>query len=449
MELRNNLTRSISPEDQQRQPWVEQASLFISSAQVVLWAGLGWVFDLGITPEMPFYQKKNLGLINRVSFLSLLMAFPGTFLLILLGFAHPFSLLVSGMLAGCSILALNGAKRVEWSKILFAFTPALLIVVFTLLELNTAASEDPFLYILSRQGLCFGLLLPVLIYGFEERRKVLGVYGMCVLIFLVFEVTSMRLRAFQGEALSGVNHGLFSLLSVLQYAVLAVCIYFMQSYTMQHELEAEQHAEKLHRLAIRDGMTGIFNHTFMEQYISDAINRSKRSRNPLALLMIDVDFFKRINDTFGHNAGDDVLKELIHVLSNSTRSTDYLGRWGGDELVLLLTDTNLLGAAKLAEKLRQLVAEHKFPHCKHLTISLGASQYRDHDTSVSLVERADASMYRSKRGGRNRVEVERAAISDQQPAGSYPQSVISFQPSAIIQTTELSEEIEENAENFI
>ena len=434
MELRNSLACYIPTEDQPHQTWVEQASLFISSAQVVLQAGLGWVFDLGITPAMPFYQKKNLGLINRVSFLGLLMAFPGTFLLILLGFAHPFSLLALGMLAGCTILALNGAKCVEWSKLLFSFSPAVLIMVFTMLELDPATSADPLMYILSRQGLCFGLLLPILIYGFEARRKLVGVLGVCMLIFLGFEVVGMRLGAFHGESFSGVNHGLFSLLSIMQYAVLAACIYFMQSYTMQHELEAEQHTEKLHRLAIRDGMTGIFNHTFMEQYITDAINRSKRSRNPLALLMLDVDFFKRINDTFGHNAGDEVLKELIHVLSSSTRSTDYLGRWGGDELILLLTDTNLPGAANLAEKLRRLVAEHHFPYCKHLTISVGASLYREGDTSVSLVERADASMYRAKRGGRNQLEVERAAMSNQQPE--------------FRQTSELEAEIPENAEIF-
>ncbi len=434
MELRNSLPRYVSTEDQAHHLWVEKASLFISSAQVELRAGLSWVFDLGVTSEMPFYQKKNLALINRITFLSLLMAFPGTFLLILMGFAHPFSLLVSGMLLGCSIIVLNGVKLVEYSKILFTFIPASLISVFTLHELNTAASADPLMYILTRQGLCFWLLLPILIFGFEQRRKVIEVFGVCVLIFMVFEVASMRLGAFQGEALFGVSHGLFSLLSVLQYTVLAVCIYFMQSYTIQHDLEVQQQTEKLHRLAIRDGMTGIFNHTFMQQYITDAINRSKRSRNPLALLMIDADFFKHINDTFGHNAGDDVLKELIRVMNGSTRSTDYLGRWGGDELVLLLTDTNLPGAANLAEKLRRLVDEHHFPHCEHLTISLGASEYRDGDSSMSLVERADASMYRAKRGGRNRVALERIAIS-------LPQSIVS-------QTEGFTAEVAENAERY-
>ncbi len=411
MELRNSLTRTIPTEELSHQPFVEQAAIFVSSTQLALWAGLGWIFNLGVTPDMPLYQKKNLALINRASFVCLLMAFPGTFILILMGFGHPFSLLVSGMLTGCSILALNGARQVEWSKILFAFAPASLILVFTLLELNAGVPANPLMFILSRQGLCFGLLLPILIFGFEDRYKVVGVFASCVLLFLFFEVASMRMGAYQGEVLYGVSHGLFSVLSVLQYVGLAACIYAMQSYTLQQERETQQNSQKLHRLAIRDGMTGIFNHTYMEQFIADAINRSKRSHNPLALLMIDVDYFKRINDNFGHNAGDEVLKELVHVLGKSTRSTDYLGRWGGDELVLLLTDTNLPGATNLAEKLRRLVVEHPFPYCKQLTISMGASLYQDGDTFTSLVERADAAMYRAKREGRNRVEGEKRKLA--------------------------------------
>jgi diguanylate cyclase (GGDEF)-like protein len=410
MESRNSLTSYIPTEDLPQQAWVEQIKRSLSSAQVVLRASIGWVFEQGITPAMPFYQKKNLALINRVSFISLLMALPGTFLLILMGFGHPFSLLVSGVLAACLILALNGAKRVEWSKTLFAYAPAILILIFTLLELKSGSLDNPLRYILSFQGMCFGLLIPILIFGFDARRKVVGVLGVCLLIYMIFMVASIR-PAFQEVNITGMSHGLFSVLSMLQYTALAACVLYMQSYTMQHELQAQHSNEKLYRLAIKDGMTGIFNHTFMEQYITDAINRSKRSKNPLALLMIDVDFFKQINDNFGHNIGDEVLIRLAQVLNSSKRSTDYLGRWGGDELVLLLTDTNLTGAANLAEKLRHLVEDHTFPHSRHLSISMGASEYRDGDSQASFIERADAAMYRAKRGGRNRVEVQRASIS--------------------------------------
>jgi diguanylate cyclase (GGDEF)-like protein len=341
-----------------------------------------------------------------VSFISLLMALPGTFLLILMGFGHPFSLLVSGVLAACLILAFNAVKHVEWSKALFSYAPGILILTFTLLELSAGNLDNTLLYILTRQGMCFGLLIPPLIFGFEDRRKIVGVFGFCVLLFLIYDVSSMRLGAFQGDNIAGMSRGLFSVLSGLQYAGLATCVLYMQSYTMKHELQAQISNEKLYRLAIQDGMTGVYNHSFMKQYITDAINRSKRSKAPLSLLMIDVDFFKQINDNFGHNTGDEILIDLVRVLNSNKRTTDYLGRWGGDELILLLSDTNLAGAANLAEKLRQLVEEHNFPHSKHLTISMGASEYRDGDSLASIIGRADAAMYRAKRGGRNKVEIQ-------------------------------------------
>lgn len=409
MEWRNNINHYIPVEDLNPSFWVKQISASLSSTMDVMHACIGWVFELGITPEMPFYQKKNLALIDRVAFVSLLLALPGTFLLILMGFGHPFSLLVSGVLTVCLTLGLNGAKRVEWSKTLFAYAPAVIILAYTLLELSSGGLDNPLGYLLARQGLCFALLIPIMIFGFEDRQKVVGVLGVCVLIFLLYDVGSMRLGAFQEGNITGLSHGLFSVLSVLQYAGLAVGVRYMQSYTMKHEQQAQRSNEKFKSMAIRDGMTGLFNHTFMEQLIGDAINRSRRSKNPLALLMIDVDFFKQINDNFGHNAGDEVLVRLTQLLNSSKRSTDYLGRWGGDELILLLTDTRLSGAANLAEKLRHLVDEQIFPHCKHLTISLGASEYQDGDSPAGFIERADAAMYRAKRYGRNRVEIEKSS----------------------------------------
>jgi diguanylate cyclase (GGDEF)-like protein len=327
-------------------------------------------------------------------------------LLLLVGFDHTFSLLISGVLTLCMILALNGAQRVEWSKAIFAFSPAIIILIYTLLELSMAGLTNQVIYVLARQGLCLALLIPVIIYGFEGRQKVAGVLGVCVLAFLVFDIVSLRLGAFQTGIITGINHGLFSVLSVLQFVGLAVCVLYVQSYTMKYEQQVRLSNEKLQSQVVKDGMTGLYNHTFMEQLIGDAINRSKRSKTPLSLLMIDVDFFKHINDTFGHNAGDVVLIRLAQVLNSSKRTTDYLGRWGGDELVLLLNDTNLPGAARLAEKLRSLVESHIFPRGSHLTISLGASEYHDGDTLTSFLGRADAAMYHAKHGGRNRVEIQ-------------------------------------------
>ena len=389
---------------------MDQISTQLSSTRSVLRACVGWVFELGISSDMAFYDRKNLALINAAAFVSLLLSLPGTFVLILMGFGHPFSLLISGTLVACLILGFNGARRVDWSKALFAFAPGLIIVSYTLLELSSEEIGHPLNFLLARQGLCFALLIPMIIYGFEGRQKVAGVLGVCLLIYLACDVGSIRLGAFKDENISGLSHGLFSLVSLIQYAGLAGCVLYMQYYYLQHAQQTQQANEKLKSMATQDGLTGLFNHSFMEQMIGDAINRSKRSGNSLSLLMIDVDSFKQVNDTFGHNTGDEVLVMLTRLLNSSKRSTDYLGRWGGDELILLLTDTNLTGADNLAEKLRSLVESRVFPYGKHLTISLGASEYQDGDNPTSLIERADSALYRAKRAGRNRVEL--AAINN-------------------------------------
>ncbi len=403
MELHHPLTRYTPADHLPHQPLLEQTALFISSAQAGLRAGLGWIFELGITSSLPLHRQKNLVLANCLAFTSLLLALPGTFLLILVGFGHPFSLLFGGVATSCLVLAFNAIHRESWGELLFAYAPAALIVTFSLLELSTADSSALWAYILSGQGLCLALLLPILVYGFDGRSKVIAVLGTCVLIYLGFQVGSMRLGAFQPQSMLGISQGLFTILSTLEYLGLAGCVIYVQIYTSMQARQAQQDHQKLHAMAMRDGLTGIFNHAFIEQLIVDAINRARRSGSPLSMLMIDIDAFKQVNDTWGHNAGDAALKDLVKLLNSNIRSTDYLGRWGGDELLLLLTDTDLSGAANLAEKLRQLVAQTGFPICQHLTISLGACSYQDGEPPSSFIGRADAAMYRAKRGGRNRV----------------------------------------------
>ena len=323
----------------------------------------------------------------------------------LAGFNHPLSLLVSGVVILSIILALNAAHLVSWAQVIFAFSPAAIVMTYTLFELSTGDMTDPLIYILARQGLCLSLLLPILIYGFEKNQRWLTL-GECIIVLLLFDIASMRTGNPLMVNTTSTTQGLFAVLSVVQVSALGGYILFMQGYMMNHEQKVAKSNQKLQNMAIRDGMTGLFNHAFMEQLTTDAINRSKRSRTPLSLLMIDIDLFKQVNDTLGHNAGDEVLQRLTRLLEGSKRSTDYLGRWGGDELVLLLTETNLQGAVNLGEKLRARVDSYAFPYSKHMTISLGASTYQEGESQADFIARADAAMYRAKQAGRNRVEIE-------------------------------------------
>jgi diguanylate cyclase (GGDEF)-like protein len=411
MEWNKSITPHILSEDFPVWQILDKASSRLASARAVLLAGMNWIFTLGVRPEAPFYQIKNLALINRVSFASLLLALPGSFLLLLAGFGHTFSLLISGLLILSLILAFNGTHHVQWAQALFAYSPAVTIMFYTWLELSSGSLTDPLTYILARQGLCLALLLPVMIYGFDRSRK-WAILCVSVILFLIFDLFS---GLFSGTLISdatGMSKGLFSVLSVLQVTGMAFCVLYVQGLTVKHEQQVSKSNEKLHSMVVHDGMTGLFNHSFMEQVIGDAINRSKRSKTPLSLLMIDVDSFKKINDSYGHNTGDDVLKYLAKLLESNKRSTDYLGRWGGDELVMLLTDTNLQGAVNLAEKLRSLVERQTLSNDRQLTISLGASEYNAPDDVGGFIGRADAAMYRAKRGGRNRVASQKPAISN-------------------------------------
>jgi diguanylate cyclase (GGDEF)-like protein len=318
----------------------------------------------------------------------------------LAGFRHTFSLLLCIVSLSCLILGVNASRSIQWAQVVFAFSPAAVILTYTLLELSSGELTDPLLYILARQGLVLSLLLPMLVFGFEKAQKWLTL-GECVVLLLLFDVVSGRIG--DPRLASGTQMGLFTVLSMVQFAVLASTILYMQSYSLKHEQQVVQSTQKLQDLAIRDGMTGAFNRTFMERLIGDAINRSKRLKTPLSLLMIDVDHFKQINDTYGHRVGDEVLTSLAKLIDTSKRSTDYLGRWGGDELVLLLTGTNTQGAKLVAEKLRARVDGATFPQRNHVTISLGLSTYLEGENQAAFLERADASMYQAKRSGRNRV----------------------------------------------
>jgi diguanylate cyclase (GGDEF)-like protein len=385
--------------------WMDRIYGQFSSIPSVLKICIGWIFELGISPGMPYYQKAGLTLINRSAFIGLLLALPGTFLLILMGFSHPLGLLLAGVLVGSLTLGLNGAKRAAWSVHFFAFSPSIILLTYSLLELSSGGLEQLINYVIIRQGLCFALLLPVLLFGYEGGQKAVGFLGSGMLALLAFDIGSMHFEVFQNQTITGLDHGLFTVLSLFQYAALAGGVLYLQARSRQHENQLQQTHEKLHKLAIKDGLTGLYNRKFMEELIGDAINRSKRSHMPLALLMIDIDSFKQVNDTFGHGAGDEVLLRLTRLLANHKRTTDYLGRWGGDELVLLLTDTDLPGAANLAEKLRQFVRQYIFPYSKQLTISLGASEYQENDTITCFIGRADAALYQAKRGGRDQVGI--------------------------------------------
>ena len=169
--------------------------------------------------------------------------------------------------------------------------------------------------------------------------------------------------------------------------------------------------EKTEGLSLRDGLTGLFNHRTLMDRLREEHARMKRTRRPLSFVMMDIDHFKHVNDTFGHKEGDRVLTEISALLTEQVRTapTDVLARYGGEEFGLLLAETPLQDALNIAERLRAVVSAHPFGLVRdhpgeHVTISVGvSSQAREDLTDTDLVITADNALYYSKRGGRDKT----------------------------------------------
>jgi diguanylate cyclase (GGDEF)-like protein len=170
--------------------------------------------------------------------------------------------------------------------------------------------------------------------------------------------------------------------------------------------------EKLASLAIKDGLTGLFNQTYMKSRLQEEIYRSERYKYPLSLILIDLDDFKRINDKHGHATGDRVLKTFSDLLQEKVRASDISGRFGGEEFLILLPQTSCLDAASAAERIRKEVAVTPFrigggsDRSCQFTISLGVYSSPANGQNVDeIINLTDAALYRAKKEGKNKVVV--------------------------------------------
>jgi diguanylate cyclase (GGDEF)-like protein len=200
---------------------------------------------------------------------------------------------------------------------------------------------------------------------------------------------------------------------------------------MNRELEAKIHERthelaeantRLAQLAVTDGLTGLYNHRHFHERLALEVERSQRNGLPLSLLMIDVDHFKQFNDTFGHPSGDEVLRQLARVLTDTRRANDVVSRYGGEEFTVILVDTAKFTAAKFAERVRERVAAHDFSDAAakagRNTVSVGLATYpEDGSDAEALVRAADTALYSAKRAGRNRVVLYTAVLAATPPAG--------------------------------
>ncbi|MFN3740892.1 MAG: diguanylate cyclase [Thermodesulfovibrionales bacterium] len=185
----------------------------------------------------------------------------------------------------------------------------------------------------------------------------------------------------------------------------------LQDELKERNRQLEDLLRRLEIMAITDHLTEIYNRRHFEEILKREFTRALRYNLHLSCLMCDIDHFKRINDTFGHAAGDTVLKEVARLIYSSLREIDVIARWGGEEFIVLLTQAKKADAKKVAERVLQSVSAYKFqglPENEKITVSIGVASIpedRDIDNWEKLIKAADEALYRAKRNGRNRVEL--------------------------------------------
>ena len=169
-------------------------------------------------------------------------------------------------------------------------------------------------------------------------------------------------------------------------------------------IQQQEHLSKeIRNLSETDHLTAIYNRRKITELFDREITRYNRYKYPLSIILIDIDYFKKINDQFGHNQGDKTLQEIASLLKTESRESDYVGRWGGEEFLIICPETDLDGARTLAEKLRTTISEYPFTRIGHKTASFGVATCSNDSSFENMINHADEALYTAKSAGRDNV----------------------------------------------
>jgi diguanylate cyclase (GGDEF)-like protein len=200
------------------------------------------------------------------------------------------------------------------------------------------------------------------------------------------------------------------LLVVAAFVCLCAIIYYFIGRLMRKITEAQH---KLMELATIDDLTRLYNRRYFFERFNQELERAKRYQRPLSCIILDIDYFKRVNDTYGHLTGDQVLTDIARILQNNCRQSDLAGRYGGEELIVLLPETESAGAMIIAERIRERIEQHQSVGGKgeiiQVTVSLGVAsltgpELEKIDQNERIIQYADDALLRAKKDGRNRIE---------------------------------------------
>lgn len=224
------------------------------------------------------------------------------------------------------------------------------------------------------------------------------------IISIVYGIFIAMLLIFYAPIRSSIPFDIIDYINIIgPYIVTSIIIgYFELSRTTSlNELKSIN--RDLHTLSITDKLTSLFNRYKLDETLSIEIARVEKSLKPLSVIMADVDDFKTINDTYGHLMGDSVLAQVAYLLSKEVGTNKTIGRWGGEEFLIICPHTDIEAAGKLARRLGKTIENVTFDGKANITISLGVSAYIPGDTSETIIRRADRALYEAKKRGKNRA----------------------------------------------
>jgi diguanylate cyclase (GGDEF)-like protein len=193
------------------------------------------------------------------------------------------------------------------------------------------------------------------------------------------------------------------MLATIEQQALEINTYATRLDAAYKELESTN--ARLKETSFKDEVTGLYNRRFFSLRLEEELSRYRRFNHPVSVVLLDLDGFKAVNDEFGHTVGDDTLREVAQILMKHSRGINVVSRYGGDEFAVLLVETSKAGARLYADRIREVVAKHLFPHGKVVTASFGVASLPDDETGTAedLFRASDEALYAAKRAGKNQV----------------------------------------------
>jgi diguanylate cyclase (GGDEF)-like protein len=286
----------------------------------------------------------------------------------------------------------------------------------TFLQISLPAMAGFYLMYFSGQARGAFLLLGLAMFSFGMFRfKARGFIFLAIFILAIYAVQIALLAHFHADEINLKVELLLWMafaLALGQFSFLAGMIGDLRrNVSEKNQALATQNAEletamqRISDMATRDELTGVYNRRYVLEKIAEETQRCMRNGSAFCICMGDIDLFKKVNDTYGHLAGDDVLRSVASTASKALRPSDFFGRFGGEEFVMVLTDTPLHGAMITAERVREQIEKLTFPEINqalHVTISIGVAEHDRRADSATTLQRADEALYRAKDRGRNK-----------------------------------------------